>query len=264
MINFIDEVLSWPKNIDIYFYSPGSGGEFFTSLCAIAHLPTREILTSKNLEAVKRPENENQIIFKSQSYFDFEFIHINQIGKQIFFWSKYMDPITKINYYKNVLAHVILNNNMVKDETNLYNISCRKKNLENVNIILCTHWLHNIPSTNEKNFKNRTFGIPLCEREKYWNFINLDPQTTEGKNFVVNFCERVELVKNPDKIRKIFEHTAFKNIKLKFPFMDYMVREDFNSIKNYIVNRYGPDNIDYNFIDQALINYKKIRIDPYL
>jgi hypothetical protein len=42
-----------------------------------------------------------------------------------------------------------------------------------------------------------------------------------------------------------------------------MINNDFNSIKDYLTNRYGSD-LDYDFIDRALINYKKIRIDPYL
>jgi hypothetical protein len=66
-----------------------------------------------------------------------------------------------------------------------------------------------------------------------------------------------------EKIKVAFNHSAFKNIKLKFPFMDYMISNDFNSIKDYLEVRYGPD-LDYDFIDKALITYKKVRIDPYL
>ena len=45
--------------------------------------------------------------------------------------------------------------------------------------------------------------------------------------------------------------------------MDYMINNDLNVIKDYIENCYGPE-LDHDFIDKALINYKKVRIDPYL
>ena len=66
-----------------------------------------------------------------------------------------------------------------------------------------------------------------------------------------------------EKVQKQFDHPAFKNIKLKFPFMDYMVENDLNGVKYYLEDRYGPD-LDFDFIDQSLIEYKKNRIDPYL
>lgn len=260
MINIIDESLSWLNKIDIYIYSPGSGGEFFSSLCALSHIPTRELLVSKILKGSKQTKENNIItIFKAPNYFNLKNFYIDEIGKHLFFWSGYMDPITKINYYKNILAHGILNNNDPQQ-----NLSEKKEYYTNKNIILCTHWFNfNDSEIKNENFKNRTFGIPLLEKEKCFNIINLNPQTPQGKDLVINFCETLWKNIKRDNIKVWFEHHAVTNIKLKFPFMDYMVNSNHNLIKDYIENRYGSD-LDFDFIDKALIDYKKIRIDPYL
>jgi hypothetical protein len=266
-IDVVEEVLSWPKNIDIYIYAPGSGGEFFTSLCSLAHFPTREILTSKNLNVSKisaTSENLNNfLVFESQKYFNPELTDISEIGKHIYFLSKYMDPITKINYLKYVIFHVILNNGTLKNINGFNeNFSSKREFIKNINIVLCTHW-QDIKKSYKSDLKPRTFGIPLFEKEKNLNVINLDPQTEKGREFVINFCAKTNLVTNTEKIKNQFEHSAFNNIKLQFPFFDYVIKNDTNSIKDYIENRYGSD-LDFDFIDQALIDYKKIRVDPYL
>jgi hypothetical protein len=253
MVSIIEESLSWPKNIDIYFYAPGSGGEFFTSLCALAHPPTRELLVSKTLEGYRK--DDNIITFKNSNYFNLPNVDIGHLGIQMFNYANYiMDVNERINYYKMVLAHAILSHSDYISN----NMSVKKNTFKKINIILCTHWIDIL-----KPSENRTFGIPLFENQKYWNIINLDPQTENGQQLVLNFATKSKLRQKPKAIAHYFNNKGFNNIKLKFPFMDYMIMADFNSIKNYIENRYGSD-LDFDFIDQALINYKKIRIDPYL
>jgi len=259
LTNLIDEALSWPNKIDIYFYAPGAGGEFFTTLCSLSHLPTREILYSQNIEAVKF--ETGAIVFKSAVYFNYEEIFVSELGKHLCFYSKYItDPLERINYYRMVLAHSFLN---IPSE-DVHNLNNKKNILKNKNIILCTHWIkiHSTDKKNGPNFDNRTFGIPLFEKQKYWNIINLDPETEKARNHIINFCKKSKLAVSTKKIETYLNHSAFKNIKLKFPFMDYMVTGNFNAVKDYLENRYGPD-LDFDFIDKALINYKKIRIDPY-
>jgi hypothetical protein len=273
LINLIEEALSWPRIIDIYHYAPGSGGEFFTSLCAIGHLPTRNILKFKNLEGRKvEVEWKNQkierIFFDSAKYFDYDNIDISELGKHMFFYPLLCDPKERILYYKMVLAHSILNYNTISEKIRrkIYNPSTNKELFNNINIILCTHWvdLHAASNITKNNtINNRTFGVPLFEKQKYGNLINLDPQTKKGKDFVINCCIKSKLANNVEKIKLSLNHSAFDNIKLKFPFMDYLINNDFNSIKDYINNRYGPE-LDHDFIDKALINYKKVRIDRYL
>lgn len=267
MIDLIDEVLSWPNKIDIYFYAPGGGGEFFTALCALSHIPTRHILTTKNLKKTESPTGK--ITFKSQGYFDYEDILIDELGYNIFKYSKFMvDPNTRINYYKMVLAHSFLNVDKKYLEHSMdirggkNNLSRKKEILKNTNIILCTHWTDVLSKYNAKNLQNKTFGIPLFEEQKYWSVINLNPHTDKGKDIVHKYQSDFHNIKNIDISNIIIDHPAFKNIKLKFPFMDYMVEGNFNGVKDYLENRYGPD-LDFDFIDQALINYKKERIDPY-
>ena len=262
MKNIIDDALSWPNKIDIYIYSAGAGGEFFTQLCSLAHLPTRNMLKSKTLEGASW--RGGIITFKSAEYFNFENIYIGEIGKHLTFYSKLInDPVDRINYYKMVLAHAFLNTTPDPVSENIYVISKKRQLFKNVNIILCTHWTN--ANLRNKKLDNRTFGLPLFEKQKYWNVIHLDPQTSLGQDFVTKFAFKSKMFDDLEieKIKVAFNHSAFKNIKLKFPFMDYMISNDFNSIKDYLEVRYGPD-LDYDFIDKALITYKKVRIDPYL
>jgi hypothetical protein len=162
LTNLIDEALSWPNKIDIYFYAPGAGGEFFTTLCSLSHLPTREILYSQNIEAVKF--KIGAIAFKSAMYFNYEEIFVSELGKHLCFYSKYItDPLECINYYRMVLAHSFLN---IPSE-DVHNLNNKKNILKNKNIILCTHWIkiHSTDKKNGPNFDNRTFGIPLFEKQ---------------------------------------------------------------------------------------------------
>lgn len=262
MPSLIDESLSWPNKIDIYFYAPGSGGEFFSSLCSIAHLPTRELLISKTL-VTNIDKNSGTISYVSPYYFEnLNNICITNLGRHVFFYSNYLkDPKEKIDYYRMVLSHAILNfNDKSITPKNFFNISMKRKIFEKINIIMCTHWTD---FADKEVDNNRNYGIRLFEGQKYWNVINLDPISEKGQQFVINFAEKVGLRKDNKKIINYFHSQAFKNINLKFPFMDYIINNNFNLIKDYLENRYGPE-LDHDFIDQALMDYKKIRIDPYL
>jgi hypothetical protein len=273
-MSIIDHVLSLPDHIDFYVYTPGSGGEFFASLIALSHKKTREILKFKSFDALKN--NEDLIRYNRPQYFtydnDFKFLNLN-IDNEFYnstdlfqMIGHLMSPLDRINYSKMLLFQSMIDFNikfgnsiLLTGTDTLNDISIYK----GANIILCTHWvdLSAIPKT--KNFESRNFGLNLFENEKYWDVINLDPKTEKGKNLVLNFCKKFKLVNNIEKIKTGLNHSAFNNIKLQFPFMDYLAINDFDSIKNYISNRYGPD-LDFDFIDQALIDYKKIRVDPYL
>lgn len=268
-----DNVLNLPKGIDIYIYSPGSGGEFFTSLISLSHEKTRGLFKNTSFKILNDAPDENLVRYRRASHFkinnetfdpfykiDFEFCFDS------FYWMGHqLNGIEKIHFIKTLLFQCMISYN--------YNINKRfkikprlglKNTFSDTFIILCTHWVNFDPAYKIKNMESKTFGIPLFENEKYWNVINLDPQTEKGVNLVKNFCKKYDLIQNPDdEINRRINHQAFNNIKLKFPFMDYMACNNLNSIKDYIENRYGP-NLDFDFIDQALINYKKLRVDPYL
>lgn len=266
-------ILQYPRNIDFYFYTPGSGGEFFTGLCSYAHRPTREILQNQFLVTRKKylPDTNKEIItFQGAKYFEPNLVDIGEIGRHFFFLPPYFrDPKDKILYSKVILSHVLFNyvfeHGILKKRE--YLETAAKRLFKDKHIILCTHWVnfgYETKSTrSEEIFNSRTFGIPLFEKEKSWDVINLDPQTERAKNFVKKFCIDARILSKDKWIDMNLKHKAFQNIKLKFPFMDYILDNNFNAIKDYIENKYGPD-IDYDFIDQSLIDYKKLRIDPHL
>lgn len=271
----IDYVLSGPKNIDWYVYAPGSGGEFFTSLSSIAHKKTRESLYTKHfIGQLNREESEkcgqNLYRYNATNYFidPSSFVSIDDIGKNFFHLGDFMDGNERVNYAKMVLFHSLYGYRKFHfyKKYNDLKPSIRSINsyFKDTNIILCTHWISHIggPDSHKKNY-----GLKVFEQQEYWNVINLDPQTPRGQKLVKNFCKKFKLLSNnelkSEKVQKQFDHPAFKNIKLKFPFMDYMVENDLNGVKYYLEDRYGPD-LDFDFIDQSLIEYKKNRIDPYL
>ena len=275
MSGIIDFVLDAPKNIDWYIYAPGSGGEFFTSLSSIAHKKTRDLLYIKQFLAQKNDEqsenfNQNIIRYNSAKYFiDPElFASIDDIGKTFFHYGEYMDGTERVNYAKMVLFHSLygyIKYNFYKSSDDLKpSIDNLKPFFKDTNIILCTHWCNKVGAADSHK---RNYGLKVFEQQEYWNVINLDPQTPRGQKLVKNFCKKFKLLSNDElkseKVQKQFDHPAFRNIKLKFPFMDYMVENDLNGVKYYLEDRYGPD-LDFDFIDQSLIEYKKNRIDPYL
>ena len=270
-----DKVLNIPKGIDFYIYAPGSGGEFFTSLIALSHKKTKKLLKNNSLSIITDASNKNLVRYKKPSYFKtnngsnklilFDNIDFDFCFDSFYFMGHVMNGVEKVQFIKTLLFQYMLSYNY---HNNKYSIPKTSLNLKNTFsdtfIILCTHWVNFNSVYNIKNMESMTFGIPLFEQQKYWNVINLDPQTKKGINLVKNFCVKYNIIDNPEKeIDTRVNHKAFNNIKLKFPFMDYLAINDFNSIKDYIENRYGQD-LDFDFIDQALIDYKKIRIDPYL
>jgi hypothetical protein len=287
-MNIVDYILSQPDHIDFYVYTPGSGGEFFSSLIALSHKKTNEVLKYKSFEALKndngqtrysRPQyltfseriNFLNVSIKNEFYGNPDYFHI--IGHQM------PRSDDRINFSKMILFQSMLENYLRTQfgmmpwqdkNVNSDSFESEKDPSENffiykgTNIILSTHWIDSNEMTKMKDYELRNFGLVAFEKEKYWDLINLDPISENGINLVLNFCRKFKLISDSDiKIPKRLNHKAFRNIKLKFPFMDYMADNDLNSIKDYIENRYGSD-LDYDFIDQALIDYKKIRIDPYL
>jgi hypothetical protein len=272
--NFLDTILNIPKGIDLYIYSPGAGGEFFSSLISLSHKKTRSLLNESTFKGIKdSDENPNLMRYRKLSYFElknsnifgiFGIQNFENIIDSFYWFGHQLNGNEKINFLKAFLLQ-----SMLTHSVNINKKNNSKKELSfnsifsDTYIILCTHYIDLI-KIKEKNINLRNFGIPLLEKEKSFNIINLDPQTKKGIDFVKIFCEKYELFPNAGyEIQERINHNAFKNIKLKFPFMDYMINNDFNSIKDYLENRYGTD-LDYEFIDKALIDYKKLRIDPYL
>jgi hypothetical protein len=276
-MNIIDYVLSIPKSIDFYVYAVGSGGEFFTSLIALAHKETREILDTQYFDAIKTEDNLTR--FYRAKYFEkntsYNFLNLkteSNIFNSIdlfYFFGSYMEPEDKINYTKLMIFHSLLEPHSRIGSAGFLGIKNKeatdiKLKYRNTHIVMCTHWLDMGVVKNDKNFQNRNYGLKLFEEQKYWDVINLDPQTEKGINLVQNFCKNFGIIRNSDyKVLNHINHKSFKDIKLKFPFMDYLANNDFNSIKDYLENRYGSD-LDFDFIDKALNNYKKLRVDPYL
>lgn len=280
MKSFIDRFVSAPNKIDFYYYAPGAGGSFFGTLCSLAHYKTRDILSRQSLNITTR-SGPDDIIYSAFQGMDMcstdGHSGLRAIAKNINIIGEYLSADERIDYIKMALFHGLLSYCPKEDiiTANYYN---------DKNIIITLHWMLGVtpPPQNSSQkmkdaFQNRKFGIPEIEKQSFLSIINLNPQTERAKDMVKRFNrlyfyrpnksileESKETIPPIDELTDVaIDHPTFQNMKLKFPFMDYMVDNDFKSIIYYIEDRYGPD-IDYDFIDQALIDYKKIRVDPYL
>lgn len=281
MPGIIDQVLLSPRNIDFYFYGRGAGGEFLSSLAAIANRKNHKIMPAPEYQGKKRVatidgNKVESIVFLSARYFKHpEPVSngIEDIGYNLYkVGSWFPDPVERITYTKMVLFHYLQSFLFLRKEYDIKKPIIDQISFYNdVSITLCTHWIP-YPHENDlaftyfrENFEKRTLGIPKFEEQPYWDVINIDPQSKQGRNFVANWCVKTGLSKTGSKepIKKMMEHRAFENIKLKFPFMDYMIEKDYDSIKYWLEDRYGSD-LDFDFIDQSLVNYRKIRIEPWL
>lgn len=281
MSPYIEFILNSPNKIDLHCYAAGAGGEFFTTLCALAHYETREIMTNKTLTAKRHRtdgEEPDSVFFRAPKYFGTKFdIGLSDLGRVIFNYGHKMSPEERVDYINMGLVNALLSHAIVSPSENPQMLKHQlrfgrhKDSLffSNKNIVLCTHWIYPSEMSREDKKKfffdspNRRFGLPLLENQKHLTLININPQTPAAKRMVYNFVNKSNLTVSKTLVSFQLEHPAFTNIKEKFPFMDYMVENNFDAIKYHIENRYGPD-IDYDFIDQALIDYRKLRVEPYL
>jgi hypothetical protein len=274
-------LLKQPKHIDFYVYTPGAGGEFFSSLIALSHKKTNEVLKYKTFEGLKNPDGQTRYIRPKYLTYDETINFLNISIENEFYGNRdyfhmvghQLTSSNRVNFSKMALFQSLLGCHLRnrQDRQNFDSDEIKEDMSNNsfiykdTHLVLSTHWIDSDLMTKMKDYESRNFGLVTFEKEKYWDLINLDPISEKGINLLLNFCKKFRLITDSEiRIPKRLNHKAFRDIKLKFPFMDYMVNDDFNSIKEYIGNRYGPDDIDYDFIDKALINYKKIRIDPYL
>jgi hypothetical protein len=248
--NFLDTILNIPRKIDFIHYTPFAGGDFFASLIILSHNKSKKLISNFiqphpkflnddeiDICQFKIKINSGYTIFSKPLYNNMNYLNPSSRIVQ------YMEVNDIINLYKYSLINSILPSFPNPLPAGNSGISRYKDSI----IIIPNHWIMN-PN------KMRIFS-----QFKYWDVISIDPETKFGKNLLVEMNNKVGSVTK--KHQEIFMD-RFPFLE-NFPFLDLVLNQNYNEIKYWIENRYGSD-LDFDFIDQSLPMWKKIRVDPYL
>jgi hypothetical protein len=247
--NFINSILKQPRKIDFMHYTPFAGGDFFTSLIILSHRKSKDLIidfTQHHPKFVNNKEidkdgfkirtNSDQIIFSKPLY---KMNYIKPSSRIV----QYMEIDEIINSYKYSLINAILPSFPNPPPGGHSGISRYKDSI----ILIADHWIMN---------PNK---MKIFSEFKYWNVYSIDPETKYCKNLLIEMNKKVG-----SPTIKFQEHFMDRFPFLEnFPFLDYIIKEDYHVIKSWIENRYGSD-LDFDFIDQSLKMWKKVRVDPYL
>ena len=252
--DFEEWVLKLPRKIDFLLYSCGAGGEFFYSLIVLSCNKTKKLLQNQDF----RINDDQEIIrFNSPKYFK------RNLDTSLSFMDYTVEHLTAeqlINNVRSILFSSIVTHMRDERTTKAF------VNLESVftSIIKDTllisrkHFDHARP--NDPNYE-----IDIQEKfEKFsdyhlWDVVNIDPISKAGKRNVLN----AKGYYFPHLVNVPFEDkTKFTHIEC-FPFIDYMIEQDYNSIKYFIENRYGS-HLNFDFIDQSLSMYYEKRVKPFI
>lgn len=253
-IPFEDWVLSLPRKIDFISYYGGSGGEFFTSLVALSCFKSKHLLDSQ--ECVYT--HSGKLNIPKYHSADYKLRNVKS------FIDATSHMMTSDEIIKNLKSSIF--NSMIKN----YSVEC--KNTEFDDYVFNTENPNVIKNRLEKIYKNtllikRSHFVLFDEDKmnalnssKYWNIVNIDPITLEGKKCAVESIRYFY-----PNISRYIDDLSFnqnKNI-INFPFFDYMIYEEYDEVKYFLEKRYGSE-LDFDFIDKSLKDYYKLRIIPFL
>lgn len=247
--NFLDDLLRLPRKIDFINYAPYAGGDFFTSLILLSHSKTKNLIyfvnnhpnteniSQSDYNGFKVKQYNNRIIFSKPNYYSMNYlIPTSRLVE-------YFRPNEIIDLYKHSIANAFLPSYFDSLPARKNKITLYKDSI----ILIPNHWIMS-PKKME-----------IFSQYKYWDVINLNPESKKGKKFLYKTRDQIKSVKEAFVGHFLNRFPFLEN----FPFLDYILEEDYETIKYWIENRYGSD-LDFDFIDKSLPMWKKVRVDPYL
>jgi len=243
METFENKLLMLPKKIDFYNYESCAGGEFWQSMITLSCPKTKIILRNDDFEI---REKDNFKFFRSSKYDKTISIHAG------FPALLFLTAENIINLYKyQLINHMIycrpgytFYKPSPGDELTLV------EKYKDVLFVFSNHW------------RIESEIMKTISEYKYWTFLDLNPEENFSRKLI---CKMIEMTgigprNNYGQISPNFDPYPFLE---RIPFLDYILFNDYDSIKYFIENRYGS-NLDFDFIDQSLRMWKKVRVDPYL
>lgn len=230
---FTEKLLKLPRKIDIYNYAPCTGGEFFQSMLVLSCPKTRAVLKHKDYqESLLRAENNIKLFRR------IEYMGMGR-GYEVMRLLHLFSPDELISFFKYLIVNAIVDSRKLKEWNDTL-------------IILSGHY----------DFRSKKARI-WAEYE-HWDVIKLNPETQSTRDLVKRMCVTifgpVESATQEYLIDRMFTKYSYQE---NFPFLEYILYEDYDLIKYFIENRYGSE-MDFDFIDQSLRMWKEVRVDPYL
>ena len=251
MYNKVYQVIDEIKKVEFVIYPPGAGGEFFCALMANADHKTRKMIRPKNSSKhypelreayhVALEETDRPILrYRSALYL----CDPSPLTKSIEGAGKVFPDINFVQSFKEIIAATILE----------WNCHCGYHPLEGkfkeMMLILPQH----------RSMWTREMHETVDHVDNPWTSVNITPNTQLGRGVCDSahraFFDRVD---QPDENYSVLENVGHKH----FPFLDYMVEQDYDGICKWAVEQYG-DGLNTDFMKRELLRYYKFRVIPLL
>lgn len=226
-----DSLIRLPRKIDIIHAPPCSGGDFFANLIALSDPKTLPILMNSDYSHINDKDGNIQR-FEPLKY------------------RKIRTSLTAFNHLDRFSAEEIINAykwNILTGMMAAYTINKGYKIYQNSLIIIVNH------------FSIKRKKVEILNSQNWFDMIDLSPRSSEGIKHLYSYNKYAKVC-YPSLIHETTGRFEFLE---SFPFLDYVITKDYNTIKGWIENRYGSD-LNFDFIDQSLSMWKKVRVDPYL
>lgn len=241
-MSLFDKVLSYPKIFDIYNYNPCCGGEFFTSLIRLSHPYTKQWL--KRDRFIINPIKPGVKIYDTVQYHK----HSNKLRYETFgeCTPEELLFVFKYSYVATFSQHLAF-----------YRMqSCIDENWENHLSEMLLVDSHHLTYVTEEGY-SALINDPLM------NILQLDPETLDGKK-LIRYMNNKIFPPEWGSIVKLYEDKFYgRSDVINFPFIDYMLYKDNNGVMDFLEERYGSD-LDFDFIDESLTEWREVRLEPYL
>lgn len=248
--NFLDGILNLPRKIDFIHYTPFAGGDFFASLIILSHDKSKKLISNF---VQPHPKFSND----DETKIDQFKIKVNSghtvFSKPLYNNMNYLKPSSRIVQYMNIndiidsYKYSLINSILPSYPNPPAGAHSGINKYKDCIIIIPNHWIMN---------PNK---MKIFSQSKYWNVVNIDPETKSGKNLLIKMNNIVGGVSKNHQESFMDRFPFLEN----FPFLDYILDQNYSEIKYWIENRYGSD-LDFDFIDKSLSMWKKVRVDPYL
>lgn len=232
-MKFSDELIRLPRKIDMFNWAPLSGGDFLINLIS------RSDYITKSKDIMKQD--------------DIRFVDISGGGERID-ECRYQQYLPNTLFYEDIslFYHIDELEDAIKyDIIKTFLMNSNYKEYKDVLLFQKSHL------TCPKKYVEKINSLDFID------FVDLSPESSKGKSHCFKANKKIHVCVQNTIIYCLKQSRSYKTVIESFPFLDYVIDNDFNSIKDWIENRYGS-NFDFDFIDKKLIWWKKIRVDPYV
>lgn len=231
-MDFDDRFLNKPRKIDFIHYQAGAGGCFFRNLIALSCPLTKKVLTkqdhlSKDIDYTENGITKTYTVMRDVHYINNFFVNVFvSTSEKCKLPAEYI-----IKLYKSYVCHSILRSGNINE-------------WDNTLVLFRGTWL-----LDDHVMKD-------IADNPYWDFVNINPFSKDSLKVMHRIMKVKGLNHNSDYRNKY-------DFMERLPLIDLLMSEDYNYVMDWIEKRYGS-NLDFDFIESSLKEWKTVRIDPHL